>query len=400
MKKINTVKIILSLMILVSFSNIDLLVAQSLKEINNTSAKWKSNPKIKLELKRTIGSMEEEDDNLMFYMPSEIVEDKDGNIYVVDTGNHRIQKFDKNFRYILTIGREGQGPAEFKRPHSMVILEDGNLFVSDQGNGRFQLLSPTGKSLETYNQPDIGVNEIVINSKNDILMGGGGFNMAGMRMMMGGKKIAQSNLIKRFNLDGKMIGDLVVPKDFKDIMMNRTANKFSFVVDKNDNVYVNYEKQNLIQKYSSDGKLLMNITRKLNFEADPPVGDSNSISDAGGGNIQIEMPDLNIASKGIAVDSKGRIWSVTYDRQTNEDEKIGMSIRAERGGAMNITVDGNTDNIETDAFKLEVFDTDGTLLQEIPLTHFAESIKIFGDNVYILDSLRGASFYHYKLSDN
>lgn len=244
------------------------------------------------------------------------------------------------------------------------------------------------------------MNEIIINSKNEIIMGSGGFNMASMRMMMGGKKPVQNNLVKRISIEGEFLSDLVVPKDFKDMMMNREANRYSFALDKSDNVYLNFNKQNLIQKYSRDGKLLMNITRKLNFDANPPVGDSNSISDAGGGNMRIEMPQINNATSGIAIDDKGRIWSVTYDRQTNDDEQIGMAIRASMGGGMSISVDGNTDNIETDAFKLEIFDTDGTLLQIIPLTHFADQIKIYGNNVYILDSLRGASFYQYKMSDN
>ena len=42
--------------------------------------------------------------------------DKDGNIYILDTGNTRIQKFGPDGEYLATIGRKGQGPGEFIMP--------------------------------------------------------------------------------------------------------------------------------------------------------------------------------------------------------------------------------------------------------------------------------------------
>ena len=59
-----------------------------------------------------IGELETEDENIAFHIPSDIVIDEQGNIYILDSGNHRIQKFDPEGNYLASFGRKGQGPGE------------------------------------------------------------------------------------------------------------------------------------------------------------------------------------------------------------------------------------------------------------------------------------------------
>ena len=59
-----------------------------------------------------------------------------GNIYVLDTGNARIQKFGPDGAYLATIGRKGQGPGEFIMPDALDIDRDGNLVVADPAQCR------------------------------------------------------------------------------------------------------------------------------------------------------------------------------------------------------------------------------------------------------------------------
>jgi hypothetical protein len=56
----------------------------------------------------------EDDENYMFYRVKNIEVDNQGNIYVLDAGSHRVQKYDKDGNYLLTIGKRGQGPGEFE----------------------------------------------------------------------------------------------------------------------------------------------------------------------------------------------------------------------------------------------------------------------------------------------
>ncbi len=74
-----------------------------------------------------------DDSNYLFYRVRDIEVDNQGNIYVGDMSNCRVQKFNKNGKYIKTIGRQGQGPGEFERPTKIRINEIlGNIYVLDQ----------------------------------------------------------------------------------------------------------------------------------------------------------------------------------------------------------------------------------------------------------------------------
>ena len=71
---------------------------------------------IKLDLGDDLNIGKEEDDNFLFYRIRDVNVDAQGNVYVVDMGNFRIQKFDSSGRYLQSIGRQGQGPGEFELP--------------------------------------------------------------------------------------------------------------------------------------------------------------------------------------------------------------------------------------------------------------------------------------------
>ncbi|MGB3714133.1 MAG: flippase activity-associated protein Agl23 [Candidatus Promineifilaceae bacterium] len=75
-------------------------------------------------------------------------------IYVADTWNHRLQKFDIEGNLVSTIGQYGRlgegesGGGYFFGPRQIVVLADGNLLVTDTGNHRFQVLEPDGQFLQ------------------------------------------------------------------------------------------------------------------------------------------------------------------------------------------------------------------------------------------------------------
>lgn len=84
------------------------------------------------DLEEDLSIGKEGDDNYMFYRIADIKSDDEGNIFVVDYGNYRIQKFDSHGNYLQTIGRQGQGPGEFERPLQLLIgKKNMNLYVHD-----------------------------------------------------------------------------------------------------------------------------------------------------------------------------------------------------------------------------------------------------------------------------
>jgi hypothetical protein len=109
---------------------------------------------------------------------------------------------------------------------------------------------------------------------------------------------------------------------------------------------------------------------------------------------------MNSCSAGIAVDGKGRAWVVTYARQLKDNEKVQTLMRmGDSGGVSSVSVktEGNTDVRTTDAFRLDVFSPDGVLLGELPLTHFADVIRIAGDSLFLIDRERGVTVYQYRI---
>jgi hypothetical protein len=99
-----------------------------IKVVNNPDNPYFGELSLNLEEDLLIGN--EKDQNYMFYRARDIKIDSHGNIYVLDAGNHRVQKFDKDGNYLQTIGRKGQGPGEFADIYEMFIDNKNNLYVS------------------------------------------------------------------------------------------------------------------------------------------------------------------------------------------------------------------------------------------------------------------------------
>src|SRR5947199_7270734 len=53
----------------------------------------------------------------------------------------------KNGDWIKSWGSYGTGPSQFRNPHNMQIDREGNVYVADRGNRRIQVFDGTGKFL-------------------------------------------------------------------------------------------------------------------------------------------------------------------------------------------------------------------------------------------------------------
>src|SRR5512145_533897 len=66
-------------------------------------------------------------------------------VYVADTQNHRIQKFDLLGNFVATWGSFGSGDGQFNRPTGVTVDPAGNVFVADTGNNRIQAFNSNGQ---------------------------------------------------------------------------------------------------------------------------------------------------------------------------------------------------------------------------------------------------------------
>ena len=67
----------------------------------------------------------------MFQTIVSLAVDDKGNIFVLDKKAADIKVFDKDGRFMKTIGRRGQGPGEFGAPESSAITKENELYVYD-----------------------------------------------------------------------------------------------------------------------------------------------------------------------------------------------------------------------------------------------------------------------------
>ncbi|MFC1554208.1 6-bladed beta-propeller [candidate division KSB1 bacterium] len=369
---------------------------------NGDTGLWGKNPQIDLKFVKTIGSLETADENLMFYMPVDVTVDHEGNIYVLDQGNYRIQKFDRSGKYLQTFGRDGQGPGEFRSPTSITIDNEGNLFVGDEQNKRIQVFFSNGKSKQTIRFDKIVGNLLLKQNGNIVLSAFRG--VVTMDIDMSDKEAKAAPLLMELNTNGEKLGTFGIPFEYEDPITKGSGNNFDFAIDRENNTFVSFKQRNRIEKYSNDGELVLRIDRELNYEEMlPPTSSDMTIVGADGKaeKIKRKKPNLRDISYGIGVDGKGRIWVATADRMIREDEKAGRhtSVSMGAGGQyqMSVTVQGATDNLKTDMLKLEVFAPTGELLGAIPLTHFCDRLRIFGDKLYIVDEVRGMQVYEYSI---
>ena len=82
--------------------------------------------------------------------PTDLSVDSHGNIYIVDTGNHLIKKYDFSGNSIDTWGGEGDALGQLRDPKCIALDEWNYLYVTDSGNRRIQVFAPEGKSITEF----------------------------------------------------------------------------------------------------------------------------------------------------------------------------------------------------------------------------------------------------------
>ncbi|MBI5102232.1 MAG: 6-bladed beta-propeller [Nitrospirae bacterium] len=96
-------------------------------------------------LLKTIGKRGEGDGE--FNYPTNIALDDKGTIYVVDTGNYRIQTIDPDGTFVKVFGQAGDTPGALGRPKGIAVDSEGHLYVADAAFGNFQIFDKDGKIL-------------------------------------------------------------------------------------------------------------------------------------------------------------------------------------------------------------------------------------------------------------
>ncbi len=118
--------------------------------------------------------------NYQFNMPLGIFINKEGIIYINDSGNNRVQVYRDNengLEYIKSLKKEGAKPKEFYYPKDIEIGKGGEQIIADTGNSRIQIIRKNSVLLITEDLKEpygIGIDKmyniyVADRSKNKIL---------------------------------------------------------------------------------------------------------------------------------------------------------------------------------------------------------------------------------------
>ena len=76
----------------------------------------------------------------------------DGELFVTDSANHRIQVFDRDLNLIRHFGQEGVKNGCFNYPRDVVVDSKGDLYITDMLNNRIQVLTKNGLFIRNINK--------------------------------------------------------------------------------------------------------------------------------------------------------------------------------------------------------------------------------------------------------
>ena len=83
--------------------------------------------------------------------PTNVTSDAEGDVWVADTANNRIEEFSPTRTFMRAIGTAGSGEGQFSSPSGVAVSKTtGNLYVSDRGNSRVEEFSSSGGFIRSF----------------------------------------------------------------------------------------------------------------------------------------------------------------------------------------------------------------------------------------------------------
>jgi streptogramin lyase len=110
-----------------------------------------------------------------FSLPMGAAVDSDGNVYVTDTFNNRVEIFDADGNFVSMFGKNGDGPADFERPKAIAVDCDGHIWVADAAQDRVKVFNQEGRLLIYFGSHGeypgrfMGLNGLTIDKNNRII---------------------------------------------------------------------------------------------------------------------------------------------------------------------------------------------------------------------------------------
>jgi hypothetical protein len=351
-------------------------VKDGVRIVHNDKPLWGKEPKIKLEFVHKIGGLDAVDENSIMFKIWNIAVDQTGNIYILDTGNARVQVFNSGGKFIKTIGSKGQGPGEFNIPVNINIDRKDRIIIGDLRANLFLILSPEGIELSRFkiDNEKTGIISPRCRLLNDTILVEGGFEQ-GTINMQSYEKVKNTGYLSLLHISDfsgacrASFGEIDIKDEKSEVLYSSNA---AFDVSRDGYIWSVSRYDNKIEKWDANGKLQSVADRKIRYK------------DTGFNHDWWQDAYSNSVSTALAVDGKNRIWIATIQEQPKEWKEIWSE--AERL------------KVKAEWAVFEIFNSEGVLLGKIPLPQDIFTIRIFGDKIYIVGVDR-VSVSYYRIID-
>ncbi len=258
-----------------------------------------------------------------FSFPRGVAVDGQGNVYVADTNNDRIQKFTKNGIFLTQWGTLGNGDGQFSRPVDVVVDSNGHVYVVDSINSRIQKFDSSGTFLSQWGSEGNGDGQF-LDPQGVAVDGSGNVYVADTR----------NNRIQKFDSNGTFLSKWDSEGDGD----GQFRNPQGVAVDGSGNVYVADTRNDRIQTFDSSGTFLSkwgtrgNGDGQFSFPTDITVDGSGNVYVTDTSNHRIQTFDSSgtfltqwgtwgirdgqlLSPQGVALDDNGNVYVADSENQ-------------------------------------------------------------------------------------
>ena len=251
--------------------------------------------------------------NGQFSHPGDVAVDSDGDLWVLDSGNGRVEEFNDNGEYMKQFGSRGSGAGQLDSPDGIVVDSSHDVWVVDTGNDRVEEFNESGECLQAFGSGRLRDAEgIAVDRHGDVWVSN---TSEGRLVVFNG----QGEYLKSVGSKGSGAGQIGEPEG-----VAIDSNGDVWVADwSNDRVEEFNEEGGYMQQFgaagSGDGQLREPYGIAVGSAGDVFVGEVGNdrvqeFNDSGEYVSQLGSPgsaagDLSLSyPMGLAVDSHGDVW--------------------------------------------------------------------------------------------
>ncbi|MGD8331520.1 MAG: hypothetical protein PVJ49_18960 [Acidobacteriota bacterium] len=278
------------------------------------------------------------DPNTSFYRAVGVVAADNGNIFVIDSGNARVQMFGPDGGFLKTLGQRGQGPGEFQMPTTAAMAGD-RLVVSDMRNSRFSVWTDEGEHVGEHNT-SLGFQAMDMEG-----LAGGGMMILGPEINIGavsaGAPPQMTNVLASYSAEGeqrhRFVESGMPPMGNPAELMSDPRNRVQFLIDvgevpmprfavgRNDIVYVTPASEYQVLAMNGDGETVWALRVAWPRPPYPESGKERRVEMFASEDPDLSVDDFewpeftNAISSTMLVDGEGRLYVFPYTRGLEEN---------------------------------------------------------------------------------